>query len=176
MRETVRFLSAEEYGRTLPLFAECFGEDRDFCRMYYGDRGSGAIYSGRVAVLENEGEILSMVHVRNMTMESGSAVAADAKRYILPRLKAEPPGEISFGYLLCIGTAEKQRGRGYMNRVMAFAEDALRQEGCRFSLLIAVDKAIYEQRGYRYHFPLSAEAQEQLFADEGLTEGTVKFL
>lgn len=176
MREMVRFLPAEEYSRTLPLFAECFGEDRDFCRMYYGDRGRGAVYSGRVAVLEDEGEILSMVHVRNMTMESESAVAADVAEYVLPRLKVEPLTKISFGYLLCIGTAEKQRGQGYMNRVMDFVEDKLRQEGCQFSLLVAVDKAIYEQRGYRYHFPLSAGARELLFADVGLKEGTVKFL
>lgn len=176
MRETVRFLPAEEYSRTLPLFVECFGEDRDFLRMYYGDRGRGAIYSGRVAALEDEGEILSMVHVRNMTMDFPPEVAADIAEYVLPRLKAEPLTKISFGYLLCIGTAERQRGRGYMNRVMSFVEDKLRQEGCRFSFLIAVDKAIYEQRGYRYHFPLSAGARELLFADEGLTEGTAKFL
>lgn len=176
MRETVKFLPAEEYSRTLPLFVECFGEDRDFLQMYYGDRDRGAVYSGRVAVLEDEGEILSMVHVRNMTMDFPPEVAADIAEYVLPRLKVEPLTKISFGYLLCIGTVEKQRGRGYMNRVMSFVEDKLRQEGCRFSFLIAVDKAIYEQRGYRYHFPLSAGARELLFADEGLTEGTVKFL
>ncbi len=176
MKETVKFLPAEEYSRTLPLFVECFGEDRDFLRMYYGDRDRGAIYSGRVAALEDEGEILSMVHVRNMTMDFPPEVAADIAGYVLPRLKVEPLTKISFGYLLCIGTAERQRGRGYMNRVMDFVEDKLRQEGCQFSLLIAVDKVIYEQRGYRYHFPLSAGAREQLFADEGLTEGTVKFL
>lgn len=176
MRETVRFLPAEEYSRTRPLFVECFGEDRDFLRMYYGDRGRGAVYSGRIAVLEDEGEILSMVHVRNMTMDFPPEVAADIAEYVLPRLKVEPLTKISFGYLLCIGTAKRQRGQGYMNRVMDFVEDALRQEGCRFSFLIAVDKAIYEQRGYRYHFPLSAGARELLFADKGLTEGTVKFL
>lgn len=176
MRETVRFLPKSEYGRTLPLFVECFGDDEDFCRMYYGEPGRGAIYRGRVAALEAEGEVLSMVHVKILTLESSPELAADVEKYVLPRLKAERLTKISFGYLLCIGTAKKQRGQGYMNEVMDFVEEKLRQEDCQFALLIAVDKAIYEQRGYCYHFPLSAKARELLYADEGLTEGTVKFL
>lgn len=176
MRETVRFLPKSEYGRTLPLFVECFGHDEDFCRMYYGEPGRGAIYKGRVAALEAEGEILSMVHVKILTLEASPELTADVEKYVLPRLKAEPSAKISFGYLLCIGTAENQRGRGHMNRVMDLVEEKLRQEGCQFALLIAVNKAIYEQRGYRYHFPLSAKSRELLYADEGLIEGTVKFL
>lgn len=176
MRETVRFLPKSEYGRTLPLFVECFGHDEDFCRMYYGEPGRGAIYKGRVAALEAEGEILSMVHVKILTLEASPELTADVEKYVLPRLNTELLTKITFGYFLCIGTAEKWRGRGYMNRVMDFVEEKLRQEDCQFALLIAVNKAIYEQRGYRYHFPLSAKARELLYADEGLIEGTVKFL
>lgn len=176
MMAAVRFLLPEEYGRTLPLFTECFGEDEEFSRMYYGDSGKGDIYRGRVAVLEQDGQILSMVHVRPMTLQSSAAVAADVEQYVLPQLKDMKPEDVRFAYLLCIGTAVDCRGRGYMNEVMTFVENELRQEGCQFSFLVAVDKAIYKSRGYEYHFPLSAESQMYLYADEGLTEGTVKFL
>ena len=172
----VRFLPSEEYGRTLPLFTECFGEDEAFCRRYYGEQGQGDIYRGRVAVLEEDGEILSMVHVKDMTLRTSAVVAADVEKYVLPRLTDTKPEEVCFAYLLCIGTAVNHRGRGYMDEVMTFVENELRQNGCQFSFLVAVDKAIYKSRGYEYHFPLSADSQGQLYADEGLTEGTVKFL
>ena len=172
----VRFLEPSEYGRTRELFVECFGEDREFCDMYYGSSGDGDIYRGRVAVLEQDGEILSMVHVKPMTLQSSAVVASDVEKYVLPRLKAMKPDDVRFAYLLCIGTAVDCRGRGYMDEVMTFVENELRQDGCQFSFLVAVDKAIYKSRGYEYHFPLSAESQEQLYADEGLIEGTVKFL
>ncbi len=172
----VRFLPPEEYSKTLPLFVECFGADEEFCRMYYGDPGKGDIYAGRVAVLEEAGNILSMVHVRPMTLQTAASVTADVEKYVLPRLKDVKSEEVRFAYLLCIGTATGCRGLGYMASVMTFVEDELRQEGCQFSFLIAVDKAIYKSRGYEYHFPLSEESQKLLYADEGLTEGTVKFL
>ncbi len=172
----VRFLEPSEYGRTRELFTECFGEDEEFCRMYYGEPGQGDIYRGQVAVLEQDGEILSMVHVRPMNLQSSAVVAADVEKYVLPRLKAMKPDDVRFAYLLCIGTAADCRGRGYMDEVMTFVENELRQDGCQFSFLVAVDKAIYKSRGYEYHFPLTAESQMYLYADDGLTEGTVKFL
>ena len=93
----VRFLEPSEYGRTRELFTECFGEDREFCDMYYGSSGDGDIYRGRVAVLEQDGEILSMVHVRPMNLQSSAVVAADVEKYVMPRLKEVKPEEVRFG-------------------------------------------------------------------------------
>lgn len=67
-----RFLTKFEYIRTLGLFIECFGDDKDYIRDLYGELDgenecTGAIKNHRICVIENEsGEILSMAHVRGV--------------------------------------------------------------------------------------------------------------
>ena len=68
----VRFLEKSEFGRTVPLFEQCFGKDPEFEAEYYGDDvHAGEVRKGRIAVLEEDGRILSMVHLKPVLAEYG---------------------------------------------------------------------------------------------------------
>ena len=70
----VRFLEKSEFGRTVPLFEQCFGKDPEFEAEYYGDDvHAGEVFKGRIAVLEEDGRILSMVHLKPVLAEYGPA-------------------------------------------------------------------------------------------------------
>lgn len=67
-----RFLTKFEYIRTLGLFIECFGDDRDYIHDLYGELDgknecTGVIKNHRICVIEDgSGKILSMAHVRSV--------------------------------------------------------------------------------------------------------------
>ena len=70
----VRFLEKSEFRRTIPLFEQCFGKDPEFEAEYYGDEAhAGQVLQGRIAVLEEQGRILSMVHLKPVLAEYGPA-------------------------------------------------------------------------------------------------------
>ena len=169
----VRFLEKSEFRRTIPLFEQCFGKDPEFEAEYYGDEAhAGQVLQGRIAVLEEQGRILSMVHLKPVLAEycpaGETAVPAEGS----PAARADIP----VTYLLCIATDPACRHRGYMDRVMDLAEETLRAEGAPWCFLVAVDKVIYRHRGYVYDWPFQDEERELLAADDDLTDCSAKLL
>lgn len=160
----VRFLEKSEFGRTIPLFEQCFGNDPEFEAEYYGDDAhAGEVLQGRIAVMEEQGRILSMVHLKPVLAEygpeEGTACAA-----------------VPVTYLLCIATDPACRHRGYMDRVMDLAEETLRAEGAPWCFLVAVDKEIYRHRGYIYDWAFHDGERELLAAEDDLTDCSAKLL
>ena len=180
----VRFLEKSEFRRTIPLFEQCFGKDPEFEAEYYGDEAhAGQVLQGRIAVLEEQGRILSMVHLKPVLAEYGPADGSVVLSVDADDLSGgTAPGEGAAGaavpvtYLLCIATDPACRHRGYMDRVMDLAEETLRAEGAPWCFLVAVDKEIYRHRGYVYDWPFQDEERELLAADDGLTDCSAKLL
>ena len=178
----VRFLEKSEFRRTIPLFEQCFGKDPEFEAEYYGDEAhAGQVLQGRIAVLEEQGRILSMVHLKPVLAEYGPAEFGPAE-WAEALSGRTAPGEGAAGaavpvtYLLCIATDPACRHRGYMDRVMDLAEETLRAEGAPWCFLVAVDKEIYRHRGYVYDWPFQDEERELLAADDDFTDCSAKLL
>ncbi|MGN1350395.1 MAG: GNAT family N-acetyltransferase [Anaerovoracaceae bacterium] len=164
----LRFLKQNEYPHTIPLFKECFGDDPEFLKEYYGqeDGGSapllhpqGRVYRNRIAaeVDDASGEIRSMVHVQPMNA-------------------VYPQGKEPVSYLLCVATLPSCRGQGCMDRVMRMVMEQLRREGESWCFLVAVDKEIYRYLGFELEWTFRPEEAELLAADEGLTRCSAAWL
>ena len=150
----VRLLAKEEYFRTIPLFTACFGGDEEFMQEYYGDSSHpGAVFSGRIAVREELGEIVSMVHLKPVLAVRGNET-------------------LPVTYIMGVATHPDFRHRGYMDEVMGFVLDLLRSEGAPWCFLIAVDKEIYRHLGFLVDWRLTPEDAEMLYADDGLEDAS----
>ncbi|MDO4961431.1 MAG: GNAT family N-acetyltransferase [Eubacteriales bacterium] len=140
-----RFLKKEEYALSIPLFISCFGNDKEFMDEYYG----GTVNNGRIAVIELDGRIISMVQLQPFT-----AVYRDR--------------QVTVPYIMGVCTDPSHRHQGYMDALMRFCMDALALEAYPWCFLIAVDKEIYRHLGFVFDWKLDEQEQELLFADEGL--------
>lgn len=150
----VRFLAKEEYPRTRALSLACF-QDNAFDESFYVT--TGAVYQNRIAVLEQDGEILSMVQIA-------------PRAAVIHGLKQPAP------YLMMVATRPEQRHRGYMDEVMQFVCTSLKEEGTPWTFLVAVDRNIYRHLGFSYDWPFAPNEADLLFADDGLTLCSAKLL
>ena len=155
-KRAMRFLDKKEYVSAKELTVVCFGNDDGFFDGYYAPKG--IISSGRIAVMEENGRIVSMIHLLPLTAE------------------AESGEEKNVTYLLCVATAPDCRHRGYMAELMRFVTDTLKAEGEPWTFLVAVDKAIYRGCGFTIDWEFDPRDAELLCADEGLTECSTKLL
>ena len=169
------FLKKAEFSRTLPLFKACFGEDRSFIDEYYG-QDSPLYELGAVAVTEEDGRVLSMVHLIPMELvcgpvrgpeDAGETAASAAETACGPETPAECV--IPAVYLLCVGTDPEWRGRGLMDRTMSFAMEEAEKAGCRRFFLVPVDMRIYRHLGFLYDWTFNEAERDLLCADEGLS-------
>lgn len=116
----------EEKLRTRVLYEQVFPEDsRAFLDFYYEDR----CRDNRIAVLEEQGEILSMAHLNPYRM----------------RILGQ---ETEVCYIYAVATREDCRHRGYMRQVLALSFRELTEEGIPFCFLIPADPAIYLPFGF----------------------------
>ena len=140
----IKFLNPGEFNKTKPLAAECFGASADLDDYYENDADSS-----RIAVLENDGQILSMVQLRRIM-----AVYDDHT--------------IPVWYILYVCTSEKCRHKGYMDLVMNYVLESLKREGEAFTFLVPVDEDIYRHLGFVYSWKYNESEQDMLYADDGL--------
>jgi len=156
----LRFLEKNEYLRTLPLFRLCFGTDPEFEAEYYGTKERpGTVSANRIAVLEEDGAILSMVHLKPLLAEYAPDPRGGGKA-----------GTVPVTYLMCVATHPEHRHAGHMDSVMRFAMDRLRKEGEPWCFLVAVDKEIYRHLGFTCDWPFNETERDLLAADDGLTD------
>ncbi len=116
----------EEKLRTRALYEQVFPEDSSaFLDFYYEDR----CRDNRIAVLEEQGEILSMAHLNPYRM----------------RILGQ---ETEVCYIYAVATREDCRHRGYMRQVLSLSFRELEEQGIPFCFLIPADPAIYTPFGF----------------------------
>ena len=118
----VRILTSfSEKQRTRPLYEEAFEDPPAFVDYYYREKCA----DNKMAVLEEDGQIRSMVHLNPYTV---CVHGNKAPSY----------------YLVAVATDRQHRGKGYMTRVLRAAFTEMEREGVPFCFLLPVNEAIYK--------------------------------
>ena len=123
----VRCLPREENGRTRALYEEVFVEDeKAFVDAYYQIKAA----DNHILVLEDEGEIVSMLHRNPYTFWfRGKQVPAD--------------------YIVAVATRREYRHRGLMRSLLTKALQDMEEEKYPFTFLMPADEAIYTPFDFR---------------------------
>lgn len=118
----IRYLADNEKGRSEALYREAFPEDKDaFVEYYY----SYVTRDNKILVLEQEGEISSMLHLNPYRL-SVNGVPVDAYYYVAVATKAD-----------C-------RHQGMMRKLLYKSLNDIHAEGHPFAYLMPANRAIYE--------------------------------
>ena len=127
MARTLRILNTEEEKRrTTALYRRCFPEDSEaFVDFYYRERCRG----NRILSIEEEGEVLSMLHLNPYRISLFSR-------------------ETEISYVYAVATEERFRRQGMMRMLLREAFRILKRERVPLSYLIPVEEAIYTPFGY----------------------------
>ena len=141
-KSDVRYLSAEEKRRTIPLWESCFPEDsREFLEYYYTEKTK----ENRIAVIEKEGEILSMLH-RNP-------------------YRLHVKGQIwESDYLVAVATRKDCRGKGAMRAVLTKILEDMNREKMPFTFLMPAAEGIYTP----YDFAFVSEGKKYKLKEENV--------
>lgn len=123
----IRYLSEHEKALSEPLYREAFPEDKDaFVKYYY----TYVIKDNKILVLEQEGEISSMLHLNPYRL-SVNGKLTDAYYYVAVATKAD-----------C-------RHQGMMRRLLYRSLQDIHREGHPFTYLMPANRAIYEPFDFR---------------------------
>lgn len=123
----IRYLSDNEKRNSEALYRAAFPEDKDaFVKYYY----SYVTKDNQILVLEQEGEICSMLHL-NPYQISVNGVAEDAYYYV------------------AVATKKECRHQGMMRKLLYKSLNDIYQQGHPFTYLMPADKAIYEPFDFR---------------------------
>lgn len=123
----IRYLPEEEKGRSKKLYREAFPEDKDaFVEYYYHD----VTENNRILVLEEDGEICSMLHLNPYRISVRGQVTDSY-------------------YYVAVATAEKCRHQGMMKKLLHRSLRDIHALGHPFAYLMPVNRAIYEPFGFR---------------------------
>ena len=124
---TIRMITdCREKQKTRPLYEQAFEDPEAFVDYYYREKCK----DNKMVVLEEDGNILSMVHLNPYTV---SVCGTKAPSY----------------YLVAVATDKNHRRQGYMARVLEAAFSEMEREGIPFCFLLPVDEAIYRPFGFR---------------------------
>ena len=123
----IRYLKDNEKGKSEALYRGAFPEDKDaFVEYYY----SYVTKDNRILVLEQEGEIASMLHLNPYKL-SVNGTETDAYYYVAVATKAE-----------C-------RHQGMMRKLLVRSLNDIHGEGHPFTYLMPANRAIYEPFDFR---------------------------
>ena len=123
----IRYLADNERGRSEALYRAAFPEDKDaFVEYYY----SYVTKNNKVLVLEQEGEICSMLHLNPYEI-SVNGFRQDAYYYV------------------AVATKEDCRHQGMMRKLLVKSLNDIRKEGHPFTYLMPANRAIYEPFDFR---------------------------
>ena len=125
---SMRYLTQGEKENSRRLYECCFPEDsQKFVDYYYQEK----CRENEIAVIEENGKIISMVHANPFTV---SCCGTQAEVH----------------YIVAVATDPEYRRRGYMRQLMQQVLRDCRNRGEVFSFLMPADPAYYEPLGYRY--------------------------
>ena len=123
----IRYLLDNEIGKSEALYRAAFPEDKDaFVEYYY----SHVTRDNKILVLEQEGEISSMLHLNPYRL-SVNGVPVDAYYYVAVATKAE-----------C-------RHQGMMRKLLVKSLNDIHKDGHPFTYLMPANRAIYEPFDFR---------------------------
>lgn len=141
-----RFLDTNEYIKTKPLAEASFGISKDTDDYY-----ENTVYGNRIAVFEENGTIISMLHLSRMIFDYGDS------------------SELVW-YILYVATLPEHRDKGNMKKLFSFVFDALRNEGERKVFLAPVNKDVYKSSGFCSLWSFAESEREILLADDDISE------
>ena len=123
----IRYLSDNEKGNSEALYRAAFPEDKDaFVKYYY----SYVTKDNHILVLEQEGEICSMLHLNPYRMWI-NGVVEDAYYYV------------------AVATKEDCRHQGMMRKLLYQSLNDIYKQGHPFTYLMPANRAIYEPFDFR---------------------------
>ena len=126
----LRKLLKDEHGKTRKLWEEVFTEDTpEFLDYYYSVKTE----ENEIYVIEEDGEIRSMLHLNPYTMQIGDVTYPSH-------------------YIVAVATEEAYRKRGYMAKLLEQAAKDMRENGEPFTFLMPAAEAIYYPHGFRFIF------------------------
>ena len=124
----VRKLQQEEHHLTRKLWEEVFTEDSsEFLDYYY----SVKIKDNEIYVIEDEGEIVSMIHLNPYQMRMGEQI------YLTH-------------YIVAVATDPHYRKRGFMSTLLRHTMTLMADRGEPFTFLMPASEAIYKPFGFTF--------------------------
>ena len=123
-----RKLQPSEHIRTRKLWKEVFVEDTpEFLDYYYSTK----IKNNEIYVIEDDGEIVSMLHLNPYEMRIGDKL-------------------FQTHYIVAVATKENYRKRGLMRQLLNYALQVMTDRGEPFTFLMPADEAIYRPFGFEF--------------------------
>lgn len=124
----LRKLDKQEHIKTRKLWEEVFKEDtKEFLDYYY----SVKILENEIYVIEEDGKIVSMLHLNPYQMRIGQEV-------------------FQTHYIVAVATDENYRKRGYMATLLNHAMKVMQERGEPFTFLMPAAEAIYKPFGFAF--------------------------
>lgn len=124
----LRKLSIEEHGRTRKLWEDIFTEDTsEFLDYYYSVKAK----NNEIYVIEDDGEIVSMLHLNPFNMRIGNTI-------------------YQTHYIVAVATDERYRKRGLMRQLLEHAMKVMTDRGEPFTFLMPAAEAIYKPFGFEF--------------------------
>lgn len=114
-----------EKKRTRKLYQQAFEDSRSFVDYYYAEK----CRDNRIAVLEENGETVSMIHLNPYRL------MVDGMEWAVT-------------YLVAGATEKTRRGKGYYRNVIDYALDVLAREGQPFCYLMPAEVQLYCKLGF----------------------------
>ena len=123
-----RKLQPSEHIRTRELWEEIFTEDTPkFLDYYYSIK----IKNNEIYVIEDDGEIVSMLHLNPYEMRIGDKL-------------------FQTHYIVAVATKESYRKRGLMRQLLNYVLQVMTDRGEPFTFLMPADEAIYRPFGFEF--------------------------
>ena len=124
----VRKLEKSEHIRTRKLWEKVFTEDSaEFLDYYYDVKAT----ENEIYVIEDAGEIVSMIHLNPFQMRIGSEV-------------------YDTHYIVAVATDEKYRRQGLMAKLLNYTMQVMTDRGEPFTFLMPAKESIYTPFGFRF--------------------------
>ena len=123
-----RKLEKQEHIKTRKLWEEVFTEDTpEFLNYYY----SVKTLENEIYVIEEDGEIVSMLHLNPYQMRIGNDI-------------------FQTHYIVAVATDENYRKRGYMAALLNHTMQVMKDRGEPFTFLMPAAEAIYKPFGFEF--------------------------
>lgn len=130
-----RKLQPSEHIRTRELWEEIFTEDTpEFLDYYYSIK----IKNNEIYVIEDDGEIVSMLHLNPYEMRIGDKL-------------------FPTHYIVAVATKESYRKRGLMRQLLNYVLQLMTDRGEPFTFLMPADEAIYKPFGFEFVYKQKRE-------------------
>lgn len=130
-----RKLQSNEHIRTRKLWEEIFTEDTpEFLDYYYSIK----IKNNEIYVIEDDGEIVSMLHLNPYEMRIGDKL-------------------FQTHYIVAVATKENYRKRGLMRQLLNYVLQVMTDRGEPFTFLMPADEAIYKRFGFKFIYEQKRE-------------------